>query len=81
MYMGIKEVTPQDDYWLLLKFDNNELRMFDMKPYLETGSVFRALKDPDMFKTVRVCFHSVAWDNNADIDPEILYPNSIEKIE
>ncbi|MDR3246893.1 MAG: DUF2442 domain-containing protein [Prevotellaceae bacterium] len=49
-----------------------------MKPYLDFGPVFRALKDPALFKTARVCFHSVAWDNNADIDPEILYPDSVE---
>jgi hypothetical protein len=29
-----------------------------------------------MFNTVRVCFKTVAWDNEADLDPEILYPNS-----
>ncbi|MDR1918249.1 MAG: DUF2442 domain-containing protein [Tannerellaceae bacterium] len=77
MYIGIKAVEPQKDYILLLTFENGEQRLFDMKPYLDFGPVFRALKDSAMFETVRVCFRSIAWDNNADIDPEILYPNSI----
>jgi hypothetical protein len=77
MYIGIKAVEPQKDYVLLLTFENGEQRMFDMKPYLDFGPVFKALKDPDVFKTARVSFRTVAWDNNADIDPEILYSNSI----
>ena len=76
MYIGVKAVVPQENYQLLLTFENEEQRIFDMKPYLNFGSVFRALKDPDIFKTVRVSFKTIAWANNADIDPEILYPNS-----
>jgi hypothetical protein len=49
-----------------------------MKPYLNFGSVFKALKDTDLFRTARVSFRTVAWANNADIDPEILYPESKE---
>ena len=76
MYIGVKAVVPQDDYRLLLTFENDEQRIFDMKPYLDYGTVFKALRDPNMFNTVRVCFKTVAWANNADIDPEILYPYS-----
>ena len=76
MYIGVKAVIPQDNYQLLLTFENDEQRIFDMKPYLNIGTVFRALKDPILFDTVRVCFKTVAWANNADIDPEILYLNS-----
>lgn len=76
MYIGVEAVVPQEDYKLLLTFENNEQRIFDMKPYLDFGPVFRMLKDPAMFNTVRVCFNTVAWKNNADLDPEILYPDS-----
>ena len=76
MYIGVTAVVPQNNYLLLLTFENDEQRIFDMKPYLDFGTVFRALKDPAMFNTVRVCFKTIAWANNADIDPEILYPNS-----
>ncbi|MDR1555874.1 MAG: DUF2442 domain-containing protein [Tannerellaceae bacterium] len=48
-----------------------------MKPYLDFGPVLKELKDPDMFNTARVCFKTVAWANQADIDPEILYPDSV----
>ena len=78
MYIGVKAVKPQDDYKLLLTFENDEQRIFDMKPHLDFGPVFQALKDPAMFNSVRVCFKTIAWANDADIDPEILYPYSQE---
>ncbi len=36
MYLAVKEVKPIDNYFLLLTFENGEVRKFDMKPYLET---------------------------------------------
>jgi len=77
MYLAIKHVQPQDDYLLLLTFENGEKRQFDMKPYLNTG-IFSELKDLKVFKTVRKSFDTVEWANEADIDPEILYQNSIK---
>jgi hypothetical protein len=76
MYLGVKAVKPQDDYMLLLTFENDEQRLFDMKPYLDFGPVFRALKNDSLFRSVHVAYRSVEWANNADLDPEMLYPNS-----
>ena len=72
MYWRVKKVEAQDDYTLVLTFEDGMRKLFDMKPYLDRG-VFRELKDIEMFKTVRVCFSSVAWANDADFDPEALY--------
>lgn len=77
MYIGVKAVVPQENYKLLLTFENDEQGIFDMKPYLDFGPVFKALKDPRLFNTSRVCFKTVTWANQADIDPEILYPDSV----
>ncbi|GHT80009.1 hypothetical protein FACS189467_0950 [Bacteroidia bacterium] len=76
MYLGVTAVKPLIDYELLLTFESGEQRRFDMKPYLNIGPVFKALKDPAMFATVRVCARTIAWQNKADIDPEVLYPDS-----
>ena len=72
-YLGVKAVVPCENYLLLLTFENNEKRILDMKPYLDFGPVFRELKDPNMFNTVRVFADTIAWKNEADLDPEILY--------
>ena len=77
MYLAIKEVSPLDNYLLLLTFINGEKRQFDMKPYLDIG-IFKELKDQRLFRTVKTNFDSIEWDNEADFDPEVLYQNSIK---
>ena len=76
MYLAIKDVKPQDNYLLLLTFENGDKRQFDMKPYLDFG-IFQELKDLRIFKTVKTSFDSIEWDNEADFDPEILYQKSL----
>jgi len=76
MYWTVKSVEPLDNYWLFLTFENKEQRYFDMKPLLDTG-VFRTLKDPEVFRTVRVAFDSIAWNNDIDIAPETLYHDGL----
>jgi hypothetical protein len=77
MYLAIQNVIPQDNYLLLLTFENGEKRQFDMKPYLELG-IFNELKDLRMFRTVKKSFDSIEWDNEADLDPEVLYQYSVK---
>lgn len=76
MYFAITEVAPLSNYMLHLKFKNGEEKLFDMKPYLNTG-IFKRLKDEAVFKTAKVSFDTVGWANEADIDPETLYHESI----
>lgn len=75
MYLAVKDVKPQDNYLLNLTFENGEKRQFDMKPYLDFG-IFQELKDLGLFKTVKISFDTIEWDNEADFDPEILYQKS-----
>ena len=75
MYLGVKTVKPLEDYKLLLTFENNEAREFDMKGYLNKG-VFMALQDKQVFQQVRVSFDTIEWPNGADFDPELLYDES-----
>jgi CTP:phosphocholine cytidylyltransferase-like protein len=75
MYLAVIDVKPLDDYKLELTFENKEIRIFDMKPYLDKG-IYKELKDKSKFKSVRVSFDSIEWCNQADIDPEFLYERS-----
>ena len=77
MYVGVREVKPLDNYKLLITFENNEKRIFDMTKYLEIGK-FKELKDKELFNQVRVSFDTIEWPNFLDIDPEFLYKNSIK---
>jgi hypothetical protein len=76
MYFSVRQVEAKPEYLLLLTFENGEKRQFDMKPYLKTG-IFKELLDEKMFKTVHVSFNSVAWANEADFDPEVLYDGGL----
>jgi hypothetical protein len=77
MYLAVKSVKPLPNYKLLLTFENNETRLFDMNPYLDKG-VFKELRDSSLFYTVKVNFDSVEWANEADLDPEFLYEESVK---
>ncbi len=77
MYLAVTNVQPTSNYQLILTFANGEIKQFDMKPYLQIG-IFYELNDIAMFNTVRVSFDSIEWDNEADLDPEILYTESTE---
>ena len=37
MYLSLKSVKLLDGYKLLLKFENNEEKVFDVSPYLDLG--------------------------------------------
>ncbi|MGM9974472.1 MAG: DUF2442 domain-containing protein [Clostridiaceae bacterium] len=76
MYLSVKDVKALDEYKLLLTFDNDEERIFDMKPYLDKG-IFTELKDKAMFNSVRVSYDTIQWENQADMDPERLYEDSV----
>ena len=76
MYVGIKQVYPEDNYVLSVIFENNEKRVFDVKPYIEIGR-FKELKEPAVFKAVRVSFDTIEWPNELDLDPEAVYQASV----
>ena len=60
MYLGVKEVKPIDNYKLILTFGNNEVKIFDMIPYLDK-MIFQELKDKNLFKSVKVSVDSIKW--------------------
>ncbi len=78
MYLAVKSVKALKEYKLLLKFENQEQKIFDVTPYLDTGK-FSELKEISLFNSVSVCFDSIEWANHLDIDPETLYQQSITR--
>jgi hypothetical protein len=76
MYVSVHNVKPLADYKLELTFENHEVKVFDVKPYLNTG-LFQTLKDEKKFRSVKISFDTIEWSNGIDLDPEILYEKSI----
>jgi len=72
----VLKVTPKEDYTLLVEYENNEKKIFDVKPYFNFKP-FIELKNLVLFKTVKVGGLSIEWLNGQDICPDDLYYNSV----
>ena len=69
------EVIPNDDFELLLTFNNGEKRIFDAHQimYMEA---FAPLKNIEFFKLAKVKFGTVVWPRDIDYCPDMLYEQS-----
>jgi hypothetical protein len=71
----VKKIIPNNDYTLTITFTNDEVKVFDVKPYLEIG-IFKELKDLSVFKNVKPFLTSIQWSNGQDFCPDTLYLES-----
>jgi hypothetical protein len=69
---AVVRVTPKENFHLELEFNNGEVRLFDVRPYLDKG-IFCQLKDQHLFMQAYAAFDTVCWPGNLDIAPETLY--------
>ena len=79
MYLAATAVHVLPDFKLRLTFSNDEQRILDVTPWLDTG-VFRQLRDVALFNTAHISFDTVAWNNGADLCPEVLYEQSVPEV-
>jgi hypothetical protein len=70
----VRSVAALEPYVVRVVFADGEVRDVDVEPLLD-GPVFRALRDPALFRDVRVDEHeeSIVWPNGADFDPDVIY--------
>jgi hypothetical protein len=69
------DVEPMEQYRLLITFDNNERRIFNVAPYLE-DEFFAPLRNPAIFRTAKINPLTVEWAGGIDMCPDELYYNS-----
>jgi hypothetical protein len=72
----VRAVRPNPDYTLTLEFDNQEVKLFDVKPYLDKG-IFQELRNKSVFYSVRPFLGSVQWVGGQDFCPDTLYLDSV----
>lgn len=75
----VETVEYQSGYRLQLKFANGEIKIFDLKPYLDYP-VYQDLKDESFCAQASVFNGVVVWGNEIDIDPDRLYLESVPAI-
>jgi hypothetical protein len=69
----VKQVQALHAYVVRVLFENGVEREIDLAPYLR-GPVFDPLRqDFRLFQSAKVEGGTIAWENGADIDPDVLY--------
>ena len=70
----LSNIEPLKDYKLKLHYENGEIKLFDVSPYI-SGEWYCQLRDKDYFKTVHIVFGGtgIEWANGQDIAPHELY--------
>jgi hypothetical protein len=62
-----------DEFKVRIEFEDGTIKEIDLEPYFH-GPIFEPIrKDLKLFRSVRVEGGTIAWDNGADIDPDVLY--------
>ena len=71
--VAVKSVEPLDGYKVHLKFEDGQEKEVDLEVYLK-GPIFESIRnDLTVFRSVKVVGKTIGWDNEADIDPDVLY--------
>jgi len=68
-------VKPLNDHELLITFQNNEVKIFDVKPLLKYP-LYKDLNNSSFFKTVKADGSCVYWNDDVDLCPDMVYEES-----
>lgn len=73
----VNGIRPLDDFKLWIRFNTGEIKIFDLKPKLQTPA-FTPLQDKNLFTAVYIDYGIPTWnDGTIDIAPEYLYKHSV----
>lgn len=71
----VKEAKVLDNYLIHITFENGEVKLFDLKPYLKYP-VFQALEDKKELQSFRIVDGTIEWKCGADLSPDTFYLES-----
>jgi hypothetical protein len=76
MYPRIKSISVEDNYILIVTFENDIVKKYDFKPMLERPE-FSNLKDKLLFSSVKVDIggFGVSWNDELDLSEYELWIN------
>ena len=71
----IPGAEPLEQFRVRLKFADGTEKIVDLEPYLR-GPIFEPIRENTaVFRSMKIVGNTIAWDNGADIDPDVLYYN------
>lgn len=76
----VKKVTPLTDMKLLVVFENDIKKIYDVKQLINEYPIFQELENESFFKSVRVDSggYAIAWNEDIDIPENELWLGGIE---
>ena len=75
----ITGVVPNDDFTLVISFDNGEKRLYDVRPLLKKGTVFEHFSNIEAFRRVYVDEqHCIAWDIDPSVNSNKVWNNKVD---
>lgn len=83
MFHRIKSVKPLSNYILLVTFQDNTVKYYDIKPLCEKWDDFKSLKNVEgLFDQVKVDLggYGVSWNDNIDLSCNELWINGKEEV-
>lgn len=72
MFLEISKAKYIADYKVELTFNNGDVLCVDLEHELK-GPVFILLKSPEYFRSFKIVYNTIQWENGADFAPEYLY--------
>ena len=77
MVPDIEVAKALDKYYIYLKYETGEERIYDMTENILEIPYYNKLKSIEYFKNIKPRGDTVEWANGEDVAPENLYYNSI----
>jgi len=75
---NIIEVRALENYYIYLKFETGEEKVYDMKKCIDEIKYYEKLKIRKYFENVKPMGETVEWEEGEDVCPENLYYESID---
>ena len=77
--LGVTKVVLEGDYIVNIEFNDGQSGQINFKSELEKDhrAIIKELLDLKKFKTVKIKFDTLSWDNGVDFAPEYLYEQMV----
>lgn len=83
MFYKVKEVIPMEDMKLKIKFENNEIKIYDVECMIKKYKIFEELRNRELFERVKVDQggYGISWNDEIDLECNELWKNGIRESE
>jgi len=77
--LGVTKALLERDYIVSIEFNDGQNGLINFKQELEKDHrpIIKELLDLEKFKTVKIKYDTLCWDNGVDLAPEYLYEQMV----